>query len=159
MPVYLSIFSRNSHPFLVHRNIVQLSNQSKKHQNTGIITKQSTPKYLPGSSLLPLLTARRSFLVYPLSLGAAPPVVSLLRSQTDHARSSASIHLPSFAPLLSRGQCPPRQPPAGVVLQQPRQRVLPLHVFHGFRSLLHLSPGLCRPTNPPSCSLLSSCAK
>ena len=149
----ISIFLSNSNLFLLHRNH-QFSEQSKSHRNTGIITKQSTQIYVPGSGVL--TSARRSFLFYPLTLEATPPIASVLRSPTDLADSSASAHLCSLRLLLPRRRCSPSQPPAGVVVQQSRQIVVPVRAMHRCRNRLHLSPDTCRPDNSLSLVLLFS---
>lgn len=111
---------------------------------------------MPGVGANPLPTVRWSFLFHPLFLRAAPPLALVLRSPTTDADSSVSPHLGSLPLLLPQGHRPLRQPSAGTVLHNSRQRDLPVLVLP--RSpILHPPPGSsCRPNSPLFRALLFS---
>ena len=113
------------------KNAIFFSNDSiyiqRSHSNINpktkfINSKQSTRSHVPNTGVVPLLTTLWSFLFHPVLLGAAPPVVPVRRSPTEHADSSASTNLRPLPLSFPRWQRPPGQPPTGVVLHQPRQR-------------------------------------
>ena len=99
-----------------------------------------TKPNVPGADMKSLLVAPRSLLFHPLSLGEAHPVVPVRRSRTDDADSSPSAHPHSLHRLLPWGQRPPHKLTAGVVLQRPRQTILPKHCQRRSRGD-HLPPG------------------